>query len=194
MGKNKGLSFYKRKKKVSSNLVKEIFSWIFGILTSIFLAYVIVFCVGMTTSVIGVSMEPGLYNGQTIFVNRFIYRLMTPKTGDVVVFLPNGNPNSHYYIKRVAAGPGDKVQIINGALYVNGESAEAGEDYDKMADSGIAVNEITLLSGEYFVLGDNRNNSEDSRSANIGVVNEKDIIGKAWFHLSGGEDGIGFIK
>ncbi len=194
MGKHKGLSFYKRKKKVSSNLVKEIFSWIFGILTSIFLAYVIVFCVGMTTSVIGVSMEPGLYNGQTIFVNRFVYRLLTPKTGDVVVFLPNGNQNSHYYIKRVAAGPGDKVQIINGALYVNGESAETGEDYDKMADSGIAVNEITLQNGEYFVLGDNRNNSEDSRSANIGVVNEKDIIGKAWFHLSGGGDGIGFIK
>ena len=75
MGKHKGLSFYKRKKKVSSNLVKEIFSWIFGILTSIFLAYVIVFCVGMTTSVIGVSMEPGLYNGQTIFVNRFVYQI-----------------------------------------------------------------------------------------------------------------------
>lgn len=194
MGKQKGLSFYKRKKKVSSNLVKEIFNWIFGILASIFLAYVIVYCVGMTTSVIGVSMEPGLYKGQTIFVNRFVYRLLSPSVGDVIVFLPNGNQNSHYYVKRVVAAPGDKVQIIDGILYVNGESTEVGEDYDKMADAGIAVNEITLQSGEYFVLGDNRNNSEDSRSANIGVVNEKDVIGKAWFHLSGEDSGIGFIK
>ena len=194
MGKQKGLSFYKRKKKVSSNLVKEIFNWIFGILTSIFLAYVIVYCVGMTTSVIGVSMEPSLYKGQTIFVNRFVYRLLSPSVGDVIVFLPNGNQNSHYYVKRVVAASGDKVQIIDGILYVNGESTEVGEGYDKMADAGIAVNEITLQSGEYFVLGDNRNNSEDSRSANIGVVNEKDVIGKAWFHLSGEDSGIGFIK
>ena len=194
MGKQKGLSFYKRKKKVSSNLVKEIFSWIFGILASIFLAYVIVYCVGMTTSVIGVSMEPGLYNGQTIFINRFVYRLLSPSEGDVIVFLPNGNQNSHYYVKRVVAVPGDKVQIIDGILYVNSEKAEFSEDYDKMADAGIALNEITLQSGEYFVLGDNRNNSEDSRSANIGVINEEDIIGKAWFHLSSEESGIGFIK
>ena len=180
MGKYKGLSFYKRKKKVSTNLVKEIFNWIFGILASIFLAYVIVYCVGMTTSVIGVSMEPSLYNGQTIFVNRFVYRLLTPKEGDVVVFLPNGNQNSHYYIKRVVAVPGDKVQIIDGILYVNGTDAEAGEDYDKMADAGIAFNEITLQSGEYFVLGDNRNNSEDSRFANIGLVKKEDIIGMVW--------------
>lgn len=194
MGRQKGLSFYKRKKKVSSNLVKEIFSWIFGILASNFLAYVIVYCVGMTTSVIGVSMEPGLYNGQTIFINRFVYRLLSPSEGDVIVFLPNGNQNSHYYVKRVVAVPGDKVQIIDGILYVNSEEAELSEEYDKMADAGIALNEITLQSGEYFVLGDNRNNSEDSRSANIGVINEEDIIGKAWFHLSSEESGIGFIK
>jgi len=194
MRKYKGLSFYKRKKKVSSNLIKEIFNWIFGVLVSILLAYVIVFCVGMTTSVIGVSMEPSLYNGQTIFINRFVYRLFSPSEGDVIVFLPNGNQNSHYYVKRVVAVPGDKVQIIDGMLYVNSEKAELSEEYDKMADAGIALNEITLQSGEYFVLGDNRNNSEDSRSANIGVINEKDIIGKAWFHLSGEESGIGFIK
>lgn len=139
-------------------------------------------------------MEPSLYNGQTIFINRFVYRLLSPSEGDVIVFLPNGNQNSHYYVKRVVAVPGDKVQIIDGILYVNSENAELSEEYDKMADAGIALNEITLQSGEYFVLGDNRNNSEDSRSANIGVINEKDIIGKAWFHLSGESSGIGFIK
>lgn len=192
--KNRGLSFYKRKKKISSGLVKEIFGWLFGIFASVLLAFVSVYCVGMTTSVIGTSMEPGLSSGQTVLVNRFIYRLSSPKSGDVIVFLPNGNQNSHYYIKRVVAVPGDTVQILNGVLYVNGEQAESAEEFDKMADAGIAENEITLKSSEFFVLGDNRNNSEDSRSANIGVINEKDIIGKAWFHLMGEETGIGFVK
>ena len=194
MRRSKGLSFYKKKRKISSGLAKEIFSWIFGIFISVLLAFIIVYSVGMTTSVIGVSMEPGLYSGQTIFVNRVVYRIMLPKKNDVIVFLPNGNQNSHYYIKRVVAVPGDTVQIINGILHVNREAVENVEEYDKMADAGIAENEITLQSGEYFVLGDNRNNSEDSRSANIGVVNENDIIGKAWFHLMSQESGIGFIK
>ncbi len=194
MRRNRGLSFYRRKKQISSNVLKEIFSWIFGIVASIFLAVVVVYCVGTTTSVIGVSMEPGLYSGQTILINQVAYRIASPKTDDVIVFLPNGNENSHYYVKRVVAVPGDTVQIINGILYVNGEEADNTEGYDKMADAGIAENEIILQSGEYFVLGDNRNNSEDSRSANIGVVNEQDIIGKAWFHLSCTESGMGFIK
>lgn len=192
MRRNKGLSFYRRKKKISSNLVKEIFGWIFGIFASVLLAFMTVYCVGMTTSVIGVSMEPELYNGQTILINRFVYRLSFPKKDDVIVFLPNGNKNTHYYVKRVVAVPGDTVQIIGGILYVNGEPDT--ENYDKMTDAGIAENAITLQTSEYFVLGDNRNNSEDSRSANIGVINEKDIIGKAWFHLMSSETGIGFVK
>lgn len=194
MGRHKGLTFYKKKKKISTNLLKEIFGWVFGIFASIFLAFVVVYCVGMTTSVIGVSMEPSLYNGQTIFINRFVYRLASPDRGDVVVFLPNGNQNSHYYIKRVVGIPGDNIQIKGGRLFINGEDTEDPEVFEKMADAGIAENEIRLGSGEFFVLGDNRNNSEDSRSANIGVVKEEDIIGKAWFHLSSEEDELGFIK
>ncbi len=193
MRRSKGLTFYKRKKKISSHLVKEIFGWMFGIFVSALLAFVAVYCVGMTTSVIGVSMEPGLESGQTILVNRFVYRLTSPKRDDVIVFLPNGNQNAHFYVKRVVAVPGDTVQIINGILHVNGMPETEGM-FDKMADAGIAENEILLKSGEYFVLGDNRNNSEDSRSANIGVVSEKDIIGKAWFHLMTSNSGVGFIK
>lgn len=193
MRRYKGLSFYRRKKKISSVLMREIFSWVFGIFASFLLAFVMIYCVGMTTSVIGVSMEPSLYSGQTIFVNRFVYSLFSPAQDDVVVFLPNGNQNAHYYVKRVVAVPGDKVQITNGVLYVNGE-AQTSDVYDKMAEAGIAENEITLQSEEYFVLGDNRNNSEDSRSANVGVVNEKDIVGKAWFHMASDGSGIGFVK
>ena len=95
MARRKGLTFYQKKKKLNIVLLKEIISWVFWIFASILLAVVTVYCVGMQTSVIGASMEPSLYNGQDIFLNRLVYHVSSPKTGDVVVFLPNGNENSH---------------------------------------------------------------------------------------------------
>ncbi|MCM1027081.1 MAG: signal peptidase I [Roseburia sp.] len=190
--KEKGLTFYKRRKKISSAMVREVFSWLFGIVTAVFIAGVLVFFFGMTTNVVGVSMEPTLYNGQQIFVNRFVYVLSAPKPGDVVVFLPNGNEKAHYYVKRVVAGPGDRLVIQNGILYVNGIESEWAADY--IADPGIAENELTLESGEYFCLGDNPANSEDSRSANIGPVKTGDIVGKVWFRAKCEELGMGVVK
>lgn len=192
MAKIKGLSFYKKKKKISSAAVREVFSWIFGILAAVFIAGVLVFFLGMTTNVVGVSMEPTLYNGQQIFINRFIYVVSPPDRGDVVVFLPNGNENAHYYVKRIVAVPGDQMVVQSGVLYVNGVESEWVSE--RMADPGIAANEITLGSGEYFCIGDNPGNSEDSRSANIGPVQESDIIGKVWFRASCEELGMGFVK
>lgn len=193
--RQKGLNFYRKKKKISSSTVREIFSWVFGILVSVFLAVVFVYFVGMTTRIIGVSMEPTIENGEKVYINRIAYMLSSPKAGDVVVFLPNGNKNFHYYVKRVVAVPGDTVQIINGRLYVNGVIEEENEmEFDKMADFGIAENPITLKANEYFVLGDNRNNSEDSRAANIGPIKKKDILGKAWFHSGGEGKKFGFVK
>ncbi len=192
MAKNRGLSFYRRKKKISTNQVMEVFSWIFGIFTAIFIAVVLNFFLGTMTDVVGVSMEPTLYNGQKIFINSFLYLISSPKRGDVVVFLPNGNENTHYYVKRIVAVPGDSVLIQDGILYVNGEDSPWVTE--KLLDPGIAANELTLGNGEYFCLGDNPGNSEDSRSANIGPVNEADIIGKAWFRAPCGESSMGFVK
>ena len=192
MARNRGLSFYRRKKKISATVIREIFSWFFGIFASVFIACVLVYFLGMSTNVVGVSMEPTLYNSQQIFINRFLYLLSTPKQGDVVVFLPNGNENTHYYVKRVVAVPGDSVKIEKGVLYVNGQESEWPTE--KILDAGIAGNEFVLESGEYFCIGDNPNNSEDSRSANIGPVKEQDIVGKVWFHLKSGTDGMGFVK
>lgn len=192
MARNNGLSFYKKRKKISAAVVREVFSWIFGILIAVFLAVAANFFYGMTTNVVGVSMETTLYNGQQIFIDRFSYILSSPKEGDVVIFLPNGNENAHYYVKRVLAGPGDKVRVEGGILYVNGVESEWVTE--KIMEAGIAANEFTLENGEYFCMGDNPNNSEDSRSANIGPVKEADIIGRVWFHLQCNEDGIGFVK
>lgn len=193
MGRNKGLSFYnRRKKKISLALLREILTWVFGIFTAVFLAAVLNYFLGMSTNVVGSSMEPVLYNGQQILINRFLYLISSPETGDVVVFLPNGNKNSHYYVKRVVAGPGDKVLVQDGYLYVNGEASQWNTMH--ISNSGIIANELTLGSNEYFCLGDNPGNSEDSRSANIGPVNKEDIIGKAWFSFSGGEGKFGMIQ
>ncbi len=192
MAKHRGLSFYRRRKKISPTIFREVLSWIFGILTAVFIAAVLNFFFGMTTRVVGVSMEPSLYNGQTILVDRFLYILSKPKKGDVVVFLPNGNENSHYYVKRIVAAPGDKLLIQNGVLFVNG--LESPWVTEKLFEAGIAENEFVLESGEYFCIGDNPGNSEDSRSPNIGPVKEKDIIGKAWFRITCEEADMGFIK
>lgn len=193
MARKRGLTFYQKKKKINVAIIKEIFSWLFWICVSVFLAMVIVYCVGMKTNVIGASMEPCLYNGQEIFLNRLIYRVSSPKVGDVVVFRPNGNEKAHFYVKRVVAVPGDKVQIKNGLLYVNG-SIQDDYYYDKIADPGIAENEIKLNVDEYFVIGDNCNNSEDSRSANIGNIAKQHIIGKAWFRMAAQDSKLGFIE
>jgi len=193
MARRKGLTFYQKKKKINITIVKEIFSWLFWIFASMLLAVVTVFCIGMKTSVIGPSMEPSLYNGQGIFLNRIIYKVTSPKKGDVIVFLPNGNEKSHYYVKRVVGVPGDTLYIKNGLLYVNGETVEEYFN-DRIAEPGLLESEVILGEDEYFVIGDNCNNSEDSRSANIGTVKKSYIIGKAWMKLAAGDSELGLIE
>ena len=192
--RRKGLTFYQKKKRLDPALIRDIFEMLIGIVIVVFLAFVIVSSVGMKTSVVGDSMEPGLASGQEILINRVVYRLSSPKRGDVVVFLPNGNQNSHFYVKRVVGLPGDRIQIRDGSVYVDGVPLQEDGDFDSMADAGIAENELELAADEYFVLGDNRNSSEDSRSGNIGAVKRDDIIGKAWFRLSENWEDIGWIK
>ena len=191
--RSKGLTFYEKKKRVSKDMVREILVTIFYCFAAVLLAFVLIFLVGMKISVIGVSMEPALYNGQEVFINRFIYKLLSPRRGDIIAFLPNGNKNSHHYLKRVVGLPGEWVQVIDGYVYIDGELLDEGDVYDKILDPGIAENEITLGIDEYFVLGDNRNNSEDSRSGNIGPVKKDTIAGKAWFHLSSQREPMGFV-
>ncbi|MBR5376656.1 MAG: signal peptidase I, partial [Lachnospiraceae bacterium] len=96
------------------------------------------------------------------------------------------------YVKRVVGVPGDSVQIMNGMLFLNGQ-AQPDLFHDSIADPGMIAQELTLGTDEYFVMGDNCNSSEDSRTANIGNVRRESIIGKAWFHMAGGKEGLGMI-
>lgn len=190
--RTEGLSFYRRKKKINSKHVKEIFSWIISILIVVFAACALVMLYGMTSNVVGISMEPGLKNEQGILVDRFKYVLGKPKAGDIVLFLPNGNENAHYYTKRVVAVPGDTVVIKNARLYVNGEVSTVIEQY--IYEAGIAENELVLETGQYFVMGDAPSDSEDSRSSGLGPVDLEDIVGRVWFKLPCEDGKMGFVK
>ena len=192
MKRKSGLQFGKQRKKFNMPLFKEILGWIFQITIVIFVAYFIVNFWGGRSSVVGQAMSDTLTSGEEVFIDRFIYAISNPKSGDVVVFLPNGNEKSHYYVRRVIGVPGDKVQIKDGAVYINGELYDEKIQVAAMEESGLAGTEIVLGQGEYFVLGDNRNNSEDSRYANIGNVKKEYIVGKAWFRFNSLRD-MGFI-
>lgn len=99
---------------------------------------------GIRTNVVGQAMEQTLENDDNILVNRFAYIMSKPKAGDVIVFLPNGNNKSHYYVRRVVAVPGDTVQIKDGALYVNDELYKESTDVASMEDAGLASDPIEL--------------------------------------------------
>lgn len=175
-----GLSFYREKKKINIGLLREITVWIVEIALTIAAAVIMVSFFGFRVSVIGPSMAPTLESGEKILVNRFIYRLFEPKQNDLIVFQPNGNEKSHYYVKRVIAVPGDTVQVKEGAVYVNGELLQEKTEAEAIENAMMAEDEILVGEDEYFVLGDNRNNSEDSRYASIGNVKKEYITGKAW--------------
>ena len=175
-----GLSFYREKKKINIGLLKEIAVWIVEILLTIAAAIIMVSFFGFRVSVIGPSMSPTLENGEKVLVNRFVYKLFDPKQNDLIVFQPNGNEKSHYYVKRVIALPGDTVQIKDGKVYVNGELLAESVETEKIENAMMAENVIVVGEDEYFVLGDNRNNSEDSRYASIGNVKKDHITGEAW--------------
>ena len=183
MKRRNGLNFSRRRRKFNMPLFKEVMSWVIGCAIVIFIAYTLVTFFGCRTTVVGNAMNDTLTNEEQILVNRFIYNVSSPKQGDVIAFLPNGNEKSHYYVRRVIACPGDTIQIKEGVVYVNGEAYQEKITVASIEDAGVASEEIKLGDDEYFVLGDNRNNSEDSRLANIGNVKKSYIIGKAWFYF-----------
>lgn len=187
-----GLQFGRKKRKINIPLLKEAAIWTGEILIVMLIAITLVYFIGMRTSVVGQSMSETLSGGDEILVNRFVYLFSDPKPNDIVVFLPNGNEKSHYYVKRVIAVPGDTVSIQKGDVYVNGERFKEEAEVQPIEDAGLAFEEITLEKDEYFVLGDNRNNSEDSRYANIGNIKKEYMIGKAWFRITGWSD-FGFL-
>ncbi len=172
------------KKPVVMKILIEVFLWVVQIAAVIFLAYFIIYYALEKTNVIGISMEGTLYNDEPIIIDKFSYRISDPKRFDVIVFKQGGNEHSYYNIKRVIGLPGETVQLLGGYILINGLVIEDIVNAEPMMNYGLAEELITLEENEYFVLGDNRNNSEDSRFASIGNIRREEIIGKAFLRLS----------
>ncbi len=167
--------------------------WVLEIALVVVLAYFVVWFFGQRVSTVGDSMKPELQNGDVVLVNRLSYRIGSPKRGDVIVFKPKGNENNHYYIKRVIGLPGETVQIVENTIYIDGEKLDEKYETTDLTYAGLAGDLITLDKDEYFVLGDDRQNSDDSREDDIGNVKRSYIYGKAWFVISPFSD-LGFVS
>ena len=182
-----------RKRKINVSLVYEIMTWLAGIAASAVLGASIVYFFGLRISMVGSSMEPGIKRGEYVLLNRVSYQFSSPGRGDVIAFYPNGNTKSHIYIKRVIGLPGEKIRIEDGHVFIN-DSRYFLDNVELTPEAGIAANNLELGIDEYFVLGDNRNNTDDSRSANIGNVTSDMIRGKVWFKLGTYDSKMGLVK
>lgn len=177
------MHLYKKPSKYKK-YIKSLILWIVEIVLVILAAYLIIEYAVEKTTMMGISMNTTLNDGDKIIINKVTYLKKDPKRYDVIVFNQSKNGHGYYNIKRVIGLPGETIEIINGYVYINGEQLEEEIVVEPMNIAGLAKEELVLQENEFFVLGDNRNSSEDSRFANIGIVVKSDIIGKAWLRLS----------
>lgn len=162
---------------------KEIINWVVYFVCLLAVVFVINTFVVQRTMVSGDSMYPYLHNKDQLMMDKLSYRFHDPERFDIVVFPVVRDGKEEYYIKRVIGLPGETVQILDGYVYINGEKLDENYGAEVMNDAGRAAEPITLGDDEYFVLGDNRNRSDDSRYENVENLKREKIVGRAWVRI-----------
>lgn len=189
--------FQEKKEKLETHLedkkIRNILTWIFEIAVVFVFSILVGIFLFQSVTMQESAMEPTLAVEDRFFVNRVVYKFSSPHRGDLIVFKTNGSDDAALHIGRVIGLPGETIQISNGKVLIDGEVYEEDLELADIKNAGLASSAVSLESGEYFVLGDNRNNSEDSRYGDIGNVKKKYIVGKLWFTISPREK-IGFLK
>lgn len=186
-------SSYDREEFDMKDFMSEVGQWAISILVVVILAYSIVTFGMQSVTMIGQSMDPALSNQDVVLINKRAYTFDDPQRYDIVAFKLKDDTESYFNIKRIIALPGETIQIKNGHIFINGNVLNDLPFDDLIMTEGLAIDEITLEEDEYFLMGDNCNNSEDSRYVNIGNISKKEINGKVVFRLSPREQ-FGFIK
>ncbi len=159
---------------------EKIIGYILKFVAAVFCAFFIVRFICFSYTIQGDSMAPTFGKGEKHLVNRVIYQVKKPSRYDIIVFKLSDENNKNYYVKRVVGLPGETIEIKDGNVYVDGKRTTMFSK-EKILSPGLASEKITLKENQYFVLGDNYNNSEDSRSASIGNVKRTNIVGKVSF-------------
>jgi len=168
---------------MKKSILREILSTGLYLLCILVITYLIITFVGQRTEVKGSSMYTTLSDGDNLIVDKISYRFTDPKRFDIIVF-PFQYEKNTYYIKRIIGLPGETVRIDkDGKIYINDKVLQETYGREVIRDPGRAINPITLGSDEYFVMGDNRNNSTDSRTELVGNIKRENIIGKAWVRI-----------
>lgn len=163
--------------------LKEFLSTSLYYLLVIVASFLIIKFVGQRTEVIGDSMNTTLFDGDNLILDKISYKFHDPERFDIVVF-PFRNGSGKNYIKRVIALPGETIQIDKeGNIYINDELLKESYGLEVINNPGNASEKIKLGKNEYFVMGDNRNHSEDSRFSEVGIVYRNEIMGKIWIRI-----------
>ena len=176
-----GLNFRRKRRKMKLSTAKSAAAWAVEILIVLLVAFVLVYCAGMRVTMVGNSMESTVSDGSQILVNRFIYNVKSPKSGDVIVFLPNGNEKSHYYVKRVIGVPGDVIDIVDAKVYLNGSDTPLDEPYLAEAMNQHETYHFEVPENCYFMMGDNRNYSLDARYWQNHYISRDKMVAKVFF-------------
>ena len=177
----KVVSILKKNNKLSKekSLLRLIRGWLLLIFILLLILFVGIQMLHRQQRVIGSSMYPTLRDGDSVVIDTLSYRFVEPSRFDVIVF-PFRYQEDTLYIKRIIGLPGETVQIQDGKVFINGAQLdESAYDFDPIAQAGLASAQITLGQDEYFVLGDNRNDSADSREPTVGNISGSEIIGRA---------------
>lgn len=167
----------KKDKKEKEEKKKKVLSNIATVCTTVAIVSLIMIFVGQFVVISGESMLPTYENGNVVFVEKISNNF---NRFDIITVIPE--KLNHIIVKRVIGIPGDTIQIIDGFVYINNKQID-DIITDKIKDAGMASTPITLNENEYFILGDNRNNSYDSRFEDVGIITSDDVFGKVLFQL-----------
>lgn len=178
---------HEKKKERQREIIREIIKWAIKIVITIGVAFLVVhFCL-LRTIMTGSSMDNTLVNGQEVIINKGAYLVFSPSRNDVIAtYITDEEKVDDDYvitIRRVVGLPGEKIQVKKGYIYINGVEFQEKYKMPVMISGGIADKEVTLGKDEYFVLGDNRNDSEDSRFRSFGNVKKRNILGRVIFKM-----------